>query len=250
MAKRATFKKQITSPELIAKINPENQKLVNKYMKNFATKRSPNSVNAYKGNFNIFFVWNLLYNNNKLFTDFKKIEMQEFFDFALTEKGDILFKQNTSKSKPIKICFAITNGKAIKIKLRTEDCSPLIGSDNGIKISFNNGQNENNKKAIIFYDNDAKIQAIKIRLQTALGDTAGRQSLGSKLETVKHKQLYDKNVQQQVISMVKEAIQDIMPNADVRVKPVATKSDRGYTQKIVIYIYEYNILIFKYDLKG
>jgi site-specific recombinase XerD len=85
MAKRATYKKQITSPELIAKINPENQKLVDKYMKNFATKRSPNSVNAYKGNFNIFFVWNLLYNDNKLFTDFKKIEMQEFFDFALTD---------------------------------------------------------------------------------------------------------------------------------------------------------------------
>ena len=86
MAKgRETFRKQITTPDLIEKINPENQWLVDKYLKNFATKRSPNSVVAYKSNFNIFFVWNLLHNDNKNFTEIKKFEMQEFFDFALTE---------------------------------------------------------------------------------------------------------------------------------------------------------------------
>lgn len=172
------------------------------------------------------------------------------FDLALTEKGDIIFQQNTSKSNPFKICFTVSNGKSIRIQFRTEDCSPLIGSNNGIKISFNIGKTKNNKKAIIFDDRDAKIQAIKIRLQTALGDTAGRQSLGSKLETVKHKQLYNKSVQQQVITMVKEAIQDITPKVEVRVKPMAVKSGTGYVQKLIIYIYEYDILIFKYDLKG
>jgi phage baseplate assembly protein W len=172
------------------------------------------------------------------------------FDLALTEKGDIIFQQDTNKSNPFKICFAVSNGKAIRIQLRTEDCSPLLGGDNGIKVSFNIGQTKNNKKAIIFDDADAKIQAIKIRLQTALGDTAGRQSLGSELETVKHKQLYNDDVQQQVITMVKEAIQDIIQNAEVRVKPVAVKSSTGYVQKLIIYIYEYDILIFKYDLKG
>jgi len=85
MAARKTFRKQITTPELIKQINPENQRLVNKYLKNFATKRSPKSVNAYKSNFNIFMVWNLLENDNVLFTDIKKLEMQEFFDYALTE---------------------------------------------------------------------------------------------------------------------------------------------------------------------
>lgn len=172
------------------------------------------------------------------------------FDLALTEKGDIVFQQNINRQKPFKICFVVSKGKAFKINFRTEDCSSLVASSNAIKISFDIGKKENNKKAIIFYDQNARIQSIKIRIQTALGDVAGRQSLGSSLETVKHKQLHDKKVQQQVITIIKEAIQDILPNADVRVKPVATKSDRGYVQKLVIYIYEYNILIFKYNLKG
>jgi len=85
MAARKTFRKQITTPELIKQINPESQKLVDKYLKNFATKSSPKSVKAYKSNFNIFFVWNLLENDNKPFTEIKKIEMQEFFDYGLTE---------------------------------------------------------------------------------------------------------------------------------------------------------------------
>ena len=82
---RKTFRNKITSPELIEQINPINKKLVDKYLRNFATKRSPGSVIAYRSNFNIFFVWNLLYNDNVNFTDIKKIEMQDFFDFALTE---------------------------------------------------------------------------------------------------------------------------------------------------------------------
>lgn len=85
MAARETFRKQITSPELIERINPESIKLVNKYLKNFATKRSPKSVNAYKSNFNIFLVWNLIENDNVPFTSIKKRQMQEFFDYALTE---------------------------------------------------------------------------------------------------------------------------------------------------------------------
>lgn len=84
-APRKTFRNKITSDDRIASINPINQKLVNKYLKNFATKRSPNSVVAYRSNFNIFFCWNLIYNDNIPFTDIRKLEMQDFFDFALTE---------------------------------------------------------------------------------------------------------------------------------------------------------------------
>lgn len=85
MGARETYRNKITTPELIKQINPTNQKLVDKYLKNFATKRSPRSVNAYKSNFNIFFVWNILYNDNELFTNMKKLDMQDFFDFGLTD---------------------------------------------------------------------------------------------------------------------------------------------------------------------
>ena len=82
---RETFRKVITSESLIEQINPENIKLMERFLKNFATKRSPKSVVVYKSNFLIFFCWNVENNDNKRFTDIRKIEMLDFFDYALSE---------------------------------------------------------------------------------------------------------------------------------------------------------------------
>lgn len=82
---RETFRKVITSDELIAQINPENIKLMERFLKNFATKRSPKSVVVYRSNLNIFFVWNLLENDNRPFAKIKKLQMLDFFDYALSE---------------------------------------------------------------------------------------------------------------------------------------------------------------------
>ena len=49
--KRLTFRKVITSSELIEQINPENQKLVDRFLKNFSTKRSPKSKKSSISNF-------------------------------------------------------------------------------------------------------------------------------------------------------------------------------------------------------
>lgn len=85
MASRETFRKVITSDALIAQINPENVKLMERFLKNFATKRSPKSVVVYRSNLNIFFVWNLLENDNRPFAKIKKLQMLDFFDYALSE---------------------------------------------------------------------------------------------------------------------------------------------------------------------
>lgn len=85
MDSRKTFRKVITSEELIAQINPENVKLMERFLKNFATKRSPNSVVSYRSNLNIFFCWNVENNSNKKFIDIRKIELADFFDFCVTE---------------------------------------------------------------------------------------------------------------------------------------------------------------------
>lgn len=82
---RKTFRKVITSEELDTQINPKNIKLADRFLKNFATKRSPNSVVSYKSNLRIFFTWNLLYNDNKFFVDVRKIELMDFFDYCVTE---------------------------------------------------------------------------------------------------------------------------------------------------------------------
>ena len=83
MAGRTTFRKVITSPELIEKINPQNKKLIEKFLKNFATKRSPKSVVVYRSNLNIFMCYNIVFNDNAAFVDLKKRDFMEFFDYCV-----------------------------------------------------------------------------------------------------------------------------------------------------------------------
>lgn len=82
---RTTFRKVITSPKLIERINPESQKLVDRFLKNYSTKRSPKTIVVYRSNLNIFLCWNLLYNENISFVEIKKIDFMDFFDFCVTE---------------------------------------------------------------------------------------------------------------------------------------------------------------------
>jgi site-specific recombinase XerD len=82
---RKTFKKIITSPELIEQINPENKKLVNKFLKNKNAKCSDKTIAGYTSDLNIYFCYNLIENNNKFFIETKKIEISEFFDYGLME---------------------------------------------------------------------------------------------------------------------------------------------------------------------
>lgn len=82
---RETFRNKITTDELIAQINPKNKKLVERFLKNFDTKRSDASVKIYKSNFNIFFCWNVLYNDNKFFIELRKTELLDFFDFCVSD---------------------------------------------------------------------------------------------------------------------------------------------------------------------
>ena len=85
MAGRKTFRKIITSDELIQSINPENVKLMNRFLKNFATKRSPKSVTVYQSNLNIFFCWCVENLDNKEFKDIRKLDFLDFSDYVLTE---------------------------------------------------------------------------------------------------------------------------------------------------------------------
>lgn len=82
---RKTFRKKITSPELIAQINPESKKIVDRFLKNFATKRSPKSVKVYQSNFQIFLCWVVLYADNESFVDIKKYTFLDFFDYCVTD---------------------------------------------------------------------------------------------------------------------------------------------------------------------
>jgi len=82
---RKTFKKVIVTDELITQINPENKKIVERFLREKSTRSSKTTIPAYKSDGDIFFCWNLLYNENKLFTEIKKLELADFFSFAVDE---------------------------------------------------------------------------------------------------------------------------------------------------------------------
>ena len=82
---RQTFKKIITSDELISQINPKNIKLMNGFLKEKSIRCSKTTIKNYKSDLLIFFTWLLQNCDNKLFIDIRKIEFSEFFSYAVEE---------------------------------------------------------------------------------------------------------------------------------------------------------------------
>lgn len=82
---RQTFRKIITSPEMTEKINPENMSLMKRFLKEKAIRTSETTLKVYESTLIIFFTWVLNECNNKLYTDIKKIEFSDFFNYAVEE---------------------------------------------------------------------------------------------------------------------------------------------------------------------
>lgn len=82
---RKTYRQVIVTKELLKQINPINIDIFEKFLKEKATRTSPATIKNYRSSGNIFFVYNLLRNENKLFTDIKKLEFSDFFSYATDE---------------------------------------------------------------------------------------------------------------------------------------------------------------------
>lgn len=82
---RETFKKIITSPDKISEVNPKNIDLMNKFLREKTGRCSELTISNYKSDLSIFFCWNLDNNDNKIFTDIRKLEFSEFFSYAISE---------------------------------------------------------------------------------------------------------------------------------------------------------------------
>lgn len=82
---RKTFKKIITTPELIDGISDKNKKLIRLFIKDKERKCSPKTIQNYKSDLNIFFVWNEQNNDNKFYPEIRKIEISDFFSYCVDE---------------------------------------------------------------------------------------------------------------------------------------------------------------------
>lgn len=82
MTGRASFRKKVVTDERLEKVNPKNMNLIAQFLKEKSTRTSPTTIEVYRSNLHIFFVWNMLYNDNKFYVDIKKIEISDFFVYA------------------------------------------------------------------------------------------------------------------------------------------------------------------------
>jgi len=90
---RKTFKKIIVTDEKLSKVNAKNAELTERFLREKSMRSSEGTIKGYRSDLNIFFVWNLLHNENKLFPDIKKLELSDFFYWCVEE-----LKWSTSRS--------------------------------------------------------------------------------------------------------------------------------------------------------
>jgi len=83
---RKTVYNNICTPELIAQISDENNELMEGFLEYLhSLDRSPNTIDGYKNDLEIFFVWNVQHNNNKFFIDFTKRDILKYQGYLLHE---------------------------------------------------------------------------------------------------------------------------------------------------------------------
>ena len=85
---RSTVYNNITSEEKLAQVNPENIQLGNDFIEYLeSVDRAKSTIKQYQANLNVFWCWNLEFNNNKFFVNLTKREIAKFQSHALNEWG-------------------------------------------------------------------------------------------------------------------------------------------------------------------
>lgn len=86
---RKTKQNDITSPELLKQVNPDNQRLKQDFLAYLkSVQRSPKTIYGYSNDIDIFFVWNLQYNNNKFFPKISKRDYAAYQYWLINDNGN------------------------------------------------------------------------------------------------------------------------------------------------------------------
>lgn len=86
---RKTKMNSITSPELLAQVNPENTQLLADFLDYLrSVGRSEGTVKGYLNDIQIAWVWSLKYNNNAFFCDWTKRNIVRYQNWLIKENGN------------------------------------------------------------------------------------------------------------------------------------------------------------------
>lgn len=86
---RKTKKNSITSPELLEQVAPENKRIKRDFIAYLqSVQRSPKTIEGYSNDLDIFFVWNLQYNDNKVFARINKRDIVAFQHWVISNNNN------------------------------------------------------------------------------------------------------------------------------------------------------------------
>ena len=88
MAKKTKINK-ITDQGSLAQINPENKRLMNDFLSYLSsTQKSPSTINVYRNDIEIAFVWALKNIGNKFFIEWTKRDVMSFQNYLVNDNGN------------------------------------------------------------------------------------------------------------------------------------------------------------------
>ena len=83
---RKTKRNVITSPELLAKVNPKNMQLLDDFVEYLhSAQRSESTIKVYTNDLHICFVWSLQYNDNAFYCDWTKRQIMKLQNWLIYE---------------------------------------------------------------------------------------------------------------------------------------------------------------------
>lgn len=169
------------------------------------------------------------------------------FDFLLTTTGDITFEKinRQDTGNYFEYNFHVAPSDSLMINFYTES-NPLPLMKNYFTYNFYITFLNKDKTARSVIDNEYLQQAIRLRLDTERNTILNNKELGCYLAEVMHDNVSDAKLLSNISKIVKEAISDLVPDAEIE----ASFVNKGYldyydTVKLSIKI---NNQIFYYTL--
>lgn len=168
-------------------------------------------------------------------------------DFAISNSGDLILEEQERSSR-FRLDFRLAEFPGLAIKFFQR--KPLEQLPPGsFKLTFDvkAHSKEAAYRAAIVEDLKEAAQRVIIQLRTELTELPARQTVGSKLRTVKHERLSNTANIANIEAMTLDAVKDIVSNAAVIAKPefgVGT----FYCQNVNVYIYSNDELFYKFSI--
>lgn len=144
-------------------------------------------------------------------------------DLFLTPRGDLAIDNILNSHERLELNFITSKSNALVVNFFLEDGYENKPSASSLIINFNFEKPEFNKELKLISGDMCMEQAIKIRLQSALGSIEGNKDIGSKLEMVIHELIDNPSTLLNLERIIKEAIYDLIPNANISIEKTSTK---------------------------